>query len=153
MSELPENPEVLAPLVRHLEAAYPEEGCGVILHGPAGHRVVPLENAYEKYKAVDPAAFPRTARTAYYIHPRDWMRVTEEAEEAGEQVVCIVHSHVNVGAYFSEEDHAMAAPGGTPLFPGVAYLVVAVDEGRANAARLYRWQDGAFHERSVELTL
>ncbi len=39
-------PEVLAEAVRHLEACYPEEGCGVVLQGAAGARWVALPNAY-----------------------------------------------------------------------------------------------------------
>src|SRR5207244_3395356 len=85
---------------------------GAVLLGPQGHRIWPLDNAYDRYHAKDPLQFPRTSRTAYRFDPRDWLRVTEEADARGEQVSCIFHSHGDVGAYFSAEDTAMAAPDG-----------------------------------------
>lgn len=145
-------PTDLGLLLRHLEQAAPNEGCGVILTGPGGHTLVPMENAYDRYRAVDPEGFPRTARTAYFFDPREWMRVLARAESEGAVVSCIVHSHVEVGAYFSAEDRAMAAPDGQPLFPGVSYLVVAVDQGRATVARLFWWEGDTFQERDVPLT-
>ena len=35
----PPSAELLAALRTHLERAYPEEGCGVILEGPGGARI------------------------------------------------------------------------------------------------------------------
>jgi proteasome lid subunit RPN8/RPN11 len=139
-------------LIRHLEACYPEEGCGLLLRAPDGSlRARPMANAYERYRALDPATYPRTARTAYLFDSREQLQVWEEAERRGEAVSCIVHSHADAGAYFSAEDRAMAAPDGEPLYPEVSYLVVAVDGGRATAARLYRWEHGDFSESAVPL--
>lgn len=145
-------PDDLGPLLRHLEVAYPKEGCGVILSTPGGHALVPMENAYDRYKAVDPEGFPRSSHTAYFFDPREWMRVLTRADSEGATVSCIVHSHADVGSYFSAEDRAMAAPDGHPLFPGVSYLVVAVDGGRATRANLYWWEGDTFLEREVPLT-
>ncbi|MFL5319696.1 MAG: Mov34/MPN/PAD-1 family protein [Myxococcaceae bacterium] len=149
-SPLPDISE-LGPLLRHLEACYPNEGCGVILKGPGGFRVVPLENVYDRYHAIDPEQFPRTARTAYLIDPRAWLKLSTEAEGRGEAVSHIVHSHADVGAYFSDEDKAMAAPEGQPLHPGVGYLVVAVNRGRVDNARLFQWASGSYFEVPIEL--
>ncbi len=110
-----------------------------------------MANAYDAYHAKDPLRFPRTSRTAYVFDSRDWLKVCEEADQSGERVGCIFHSHVDVGAYFSAEDRAMAAPDNEPLLPGVAYLVVAVDEGKASAIRLFWWDRGAFQEKSIPL--
>jgi proteasome lid subunit RPN8/RPN11 len=79
------------------------------------------------------------------------LQVYEKADQSGERIGCIFHSHVDVGAYFSAEDRAMAAPDNVPLHPGVAYLVVAVDEGKASAIRLFWWDRGAFQEKSIPL--
>lgn len=145
-------PVDLSPILRHLEAAYPNEGCGLVLRAPDGTlRVRPMRNAYDRYHAVDPQTYPRTSRTAYLFDGKEQLEVGREADARGESVACIFHSHADVGAYFSEEDAAMAAPDGEPLHPGVVYLVVAVDQGRATAAKLYRWQDGAFVEDPVGL--
>ncbi|HZH04765.1 MAG TPA: M67 family metallopeptidase [Myxococcaceae bacterium] len=141
-------PKDLTEMKRHLEAAYPDEGCGLILRGPGPDelRVRPMRNVYDRYHAQDPERFPRTSRTAYLFDPREWMQVTEEAEVVGAQVACIFHSHGDVGAYFSDEDKAMAAPDGEPLFPEVSYLVVAVDAGKVTGAKLFAWNGRCFEE-------
>ena len=136
-------------LYRHLEAAYPNEGCGVILNGPNGYRVLPLENVYDRYHKVDPEQFPRSARTAYLIDPKAWLKISRECEQTGDQIVVIIHSHADVGAYFSDEDKAMAAPNGQPLHPGVDYLVVAVNDAKAEGAKLFRFKNGEFEEENV----
>lgn len=138
-------------IFRHLEAAYPNEGCGVILEGPNGMRVVPLDNVYDKYHRVDPEQFPRTQRTAYLIDPKAWLQLSRESEAKGERVVVIIHSHADVGAYFSAEDKAMAAPNGEPLHPGVEYLVVAVNNARVEAAKLFNFEKGEFKEVFVSV--
>lgn len=146
----PVLPDDLTAVLRHVAVAYPNEGCGLILRDRAGTFTVrPMANAYDRYHAVDPDTFPRTSRTAYFFDPKEWLAVSQQAETAGDQIACIFHSHVDVGAYFSAEDRAMAAPEGQPLHPGVSYLVVAVDAGKATTARLYWWQEGEFQEINV----
>jgi proteasome lid subunit RPN8/RPN11 len=144
-------PQDLSAVFTHLASCYPNEGCGVIIHGARGWRVRPMENAYDRYHARDPVGFPRTARTAYFFDPREWLAVSEETDRNGERVTCIFHSHADVGAYFSAEDAAMAAPEGEPLMPGVAYLVVAVDGGTVTDARIFRWNDGDFPGTQVAM--
>ena len=62
------------------------------------------------------------------------------AEDAGGRLWGIVHSHPDVGAYFSSEDREMAMGGGAePLWPGVAYLVVSVRQGAVDGLRIYTW--------------
>jgi proteasome lid subunit RPN8/RPN11 len=141
----------LSEVIRHLESTYPHEGCGVILAaGPEGpFRVHPLPNAYDRYHAADPVRFPRTSRTAYLFEPRDWLALLQEADARGEHVACVFHSHVNGIADFSAEDRSQALAGGLPLLPGVSYLVVAVVDGRASEARLFRWVEGEFRDRLV----
>lgn len=147
----PELPAELGPVLRHLEATYPEEGCGVLLRRGAAWRVRPLENAYARHHAVDPARFPRSARTAFLFEPREWLGVCLEAEASGEDVACVFHSHPDGAAHLSAEDRAWAAPEGEPLLPGTSYLVVSVLGGRARAAKLFWWEAGAWAERGVRV--
>ncbi|HLL54367.1 MAG TPA: M67 family metallopeptidase [Myxococcaceae bacterium] len=147
----PELPQELGEVLRHLEACYPNEGCGLILRGPRGWTVRPMANVYDRYHAKDPERFPRTSRTAYLFDPKEWLAVSEQADREGVQVVCVFHSHADVGAYFSQEDREMAAPDGEAVLPGVSYLVVAVDGGKASAAKLFWWADNNFHEAPVSL--
>jgi proteasome lid subunit RPN8/RPN11 len=147
----PELPTEWSVVLRHLESTYPNEGCGVILRGPEGWRAVPLKNDYDRYKAVDPEGFPRTSRTAYFFNPKEFLQVTQEAEKRGEQVAIIFHSHGDVGAYFSAEDKAMAAPEGEPLHPGMTYVVCAVNGGKAEVLKAFWWEGGDFQEVAVPL--
>ncbi len=151
VTDAPALPADLTPILKHLEAAYPNEGCGLIFSGPNGLRIRPMQNAYDKYHRVDPERFPRTSRTAYLFDPKEDLIVQREAESTGERVHCVFHSHGDVGAYFSQEDRAMAAPDGEPLLPGVCYLVVAVDQGKSTAAKLFVWEGGDFREFPVRI--
>lgn len=122
---------------RHLEAAYPHEGCGVILQagtdGPC--RVRPLANVS-----------PRPA-TAYAFSSKEWLAVCIEADARGERVVCVFHSHVDAPPVFSREDHVQAAPAGQPLLPGVSYLIGSVHRGCVLWVREYEWRGDIFRAR------
>ncbi len=146
----PELPHDLSPVVRHLEAAYPSEGCGLILRGPEGWRIRPMENAWDRYHAQDPAQYPGSSRTAYLLDPKGFLRELTELAARGEELACIFHSHPDTGAYFSALDRAQAAPFGQPLFPETSWLVVSVAGGRACAARLFWWKDGDFAEAPMD---
>ena len=126
-------------VVRHLEAAYPHEGCGVILRaGDAGpERVRPLRNVS-----------PRP-RTAYAFSPEEWLAVCMEADARGERVVCVFHSHVDAPATFSPEDRSRAAPEGFPLLPGVSYLIGSVHRGCVVWVSEYGWQGDDFRLREL----
>ncbi|WP_255654321.1 Mov34/MPN/PAD-1 family protein [Corallococcus sp. EGB] len=136
-------PEVLAEMLRHLEAAWPLEGCGVILRSGDGEgdcwRVVPLPNTSP------------TPRVAYAFAPEAWLQVCLDADARKEAVVCVFHSHVDAPAVFSAEDRHQAAPSGIPLLPRVSYVVVAIRGGRAASASRSLWSAGGF--QSVPLAL
>jgi proteasome lid subunit RPN8/RPN11 len=108
---LPER--LVAELYAHCEAAYPEEGCGILVgppDGPLASRVHPCANIQNRLHAEDPAGHPRDARTAYRIDPRDLFDLTHRLRDEGLQMKAIFHSHADVGAYFSDEDQRQAAP-------------------------------------------
>lgn len=139
------TPEILTGLVQWLEDAYPSEGCGLILENEQGRwRFHECENVADRYHKVDPVTFPRTSREFYMIDPREFMR----AEDRGEKVAVIVHSHPDVGDYFSPEDIAAALmPRSSeeeklePIYPGTDYLVVSVRKAKADGASLFRFDD------------
>ncbi|CAM3512782.1 Mov34/MPN/PAD-1 family protein [Corallococcus soli] len=138
-------PEVVARMIHHLEAAWPQEGCGVILQGAGGageegaFRVVPLPN-------VAP-----TPRVAYAFAPDAWLQVCLEADARRETLVCVFHSHVDTAATFSAEDRRRAAPAGIPLLPCVSYEVIAIHGGRATSAARFVWRDGDFQGVPIRL--
>ena len=114
----------------------PEECCGFLI-GPrdsAGvDEVRRCVNEQNRYHALDPERFPRTARIAYYLGGRD-LRFLMQSIETPRPVKIIYHSHIDVGSYFSAED-IRAALGresddtAEPLYP--------VDH--IGGAKLFRW--------------
>lgn len=146
-------PDDLSGLVELLEAAYPNEGCGLILRGPGGFRIEPIDNAYDRLHAVDPAAFPRSARTAYAFDSAQWLEASLEADRRGETVACVYHSHCDARAAFSAEDRLRAAPDGAPLLPGALYLVLAIEKGAFAEARVCWWSRGDFKEADFPMGL
>ena len=120
--------------------SYPDEGCGLILQTGDDFRFLACDNLANKYHAVDPQTYPRTARTFYIIDPMEFVR----AEDRGERVAVIVHSHADVGDYFSDEDIAGALMPRfdpdepiEPAHPGADFLVVSVREAGPDHATLF----------------
>ena len=142
---------VLGELIRHLAGTLPDEGCAVLVGREDRVRVVPMHNAQAAHHARDPAAFPRTARTAFSFDPRAWLAVLRDTDRAGERVLAIAHSHPEGASGLSAEDRRQAAPDGQPLWPGVAYLVVAFEGGRPRSGRWAVWADGDFLETACPL--
>lgn len=141
--------EVLADLDAHAAAEYPNESCG-FLTGPAADarrvdRGVRAANLADKYHRADPETFPRTAKTFFIIDPRLIYTTFEQGAKAGQPVKVIYHSHCDVGAYFSSEDQAAAAPDGVLSYP-VAFLVTSVRDGVVDDHKLFTYRDGAWLE-------
>lgn len=131
-------------LIEWLEQHYPDEGCGLVVESKEGFRFVECENLANRYHELDPDTYPRTAETFYIINPMEFSK----AEKRGETVRFIVHSHADVGDYFSDEDVAGALlprldPDDVrePSYPGVGYLVVSVRDGVADHATLFEFDD------------
>jgi proteasome lid subunit RPN8/RPN11 len=133
--------ELLAEIYAHARESYPEECCGFIFDG----EVRRVTNRQNELHARDPERFPRDARTAYNMGPRD-IRVLEDSLKTAQPVRAIYHSHCNVGAYFSAEDKRAATWDGEPLFANVDYLVVDVQQEGVLGAKLFRFKDGDFVE-------
>ena len=138
-------PEVLEKIRSQAERDYPGETCGILIGRKTRpeevNGVYPCRNVQDEYHAQDPAGFPRTSRTAYFIDPRDLLKIQKEARQRGCEFRVIYHSHVDAGAYFSEEDERTALSEGRPAYPGVSYLVVSVKGGRAGEMSLFSWDE------------
>ena len=126
-------------IAAHLRACYPAEGCGLIFEDAGGGlRFAPIANIAGSAQALSTSR--RTGRDGYLMEPKALLSALDAAERAGGRLYAIVHSHPDVGAYFSREDRDMAMGGvDEPLWPGVRYLVVSVRSGSVDAARLYTW--------------
>jgi len=130
----------------HAEGArtYPEEACGVLSGPEDGDGLTefhPMENIINQMHAEDPERYPRTAARAYYMDPAEMMRLDKSLKKEGRRIKVIFHSHVDVGAYFSEEDITRALWAGEPIWPGVGYLVCNIKNGEGEAAIMAQFDE------------
>ena len=144
MSGDPLSADVLKSLWGHAETGYPEEICGFLVEGPGGITVRPAENRQNALHAEDPEHFPRDARTAYNLGPKDLFYLDRHLS-GDERVTAIYHSHCDVGAYFSDEDQRAALFDGEPLYT-VDYVVIDVRADGARQAKRFRWDGQTFAE-------
>jgi len=131
---------LLPELCLHAQRTWPAECCGLLLEDARGSlRFEPIENvAGSKLAQVNSQ---RSQRDGYVMDPKALLAALAQVEASGGRLSGIVHSHPEVGAYFSREDREMALGGGDePLWPGVQYLVISVRQGKADEARLYSWE-------------
>jgi proteasome lid subunit RPN8/RPN11 len=130
---------------------YPHESCGVIMRRGAERKLLRCRNAQNELHARDPQRYPRDARTAYYIDPKDLLRIGD-LEREGFDVDVIYHSHIEAGAYFSETDRRQALVGGQPAYPAAVYVVTSVVAGQVDAMAAFRWDAERRDFVSVELS-
>lgn len=136
---------VLATVHGEAVAAYgrDEECCG-LLAGPseewaAVDEAVPLVNRANKLHALDPEAYPRTGRMYFDIDPLRFKREVEARAAQGRPVKVLYHSHLDVGAYFSETDAAATMAGGAEPTYDLVYLVVSVRQHQVDDTKLFAW--------------
>ncbi|CAN5312295.1 Mov34/MPN/PAD-1 family protein [soil metagenome] len=127
-----------------------EESCG-LLTGPASDArlidaIAPLKNRANALHALDPATYPRTAREYFDADPLKVARAIEAGAAAAQPVKVLYHSHLDVGAYFSETDAEAATMGGDAPTHEVCYLVTSVRSGGVDDRKLFVWDGGKFVE-------
>ena len=144
---------LLDPIAAECNSRYPAEACGLLLADKTGRlKFVAIPNIAGSSAAADTSS--RTGRDGYVMDPARLVAELEAADSSGGSLAGIVHSHPDVGAYFSREDREMALGGGdSPLWPGVEYLVMSCRAGACDDARLYRWSDADrdFQEERIPL--
>lgn len=135
----PDN--LLQQIFQECERAYPEEACGFVSGEESPASIIVCKNIQNELHVADPVRYPRNATTAYTIDPKEMERIQKEVQTSGKKLLAIFHSHPEHGVYFSEEDRAMAAPWGEPLFP-MSYLVISVYKGKVALASEFYWDLG-----------
>ena len=138
--------EVVARIAGLCQADPEREVCGFLVRRQGELKVVPVANAADRYHAVDPVRFPRTSRDSYLMEPKEQLRVHRELAESGGEIAAIWHSHVEVGAYFSDKDRADAVFEGQPTVPGAEYLVLSVRGGRVTEVKRFGWDGKGYAE-------
>jgi proteasome lid subunit RPN8/RPN11 len=128
-------------IYRHGEAAYPEEGAGLLLGTADGQRkqvkaILSLSNARE-----DSARHNR-----YLLTPQDYLHGEQEAARLGLDVLGVFHSHPDHPNQPSEFDREWA-------MPWFSYLITSVQAGTAAGSRSWLLSDDRqdFSEEQIEV--
>jgi proteasome lid subunit RPN8/RPN11 len=138
---------------RHALESYPRECCGAVLFGDDGETVRPIANIQDQLHADDPIQYPRDARTAYFMDPKQLFEVLREADETKRSLRILYHSHPEHGAYFSDEDRARALAWDEPAYPDTGYLIVSVVGGVVKDRLAVVWNPERREFTPAELTL
>jgi len=144
------TPEALAEIYAHARREYPKECCGMVF-GPRSDAVADqakaCANIQDQLHAEDPAMHTRDARTAYNLGAADLFAL-QKSLRGDAPVKVVYHSHVEVGAYFSDTDQAAARMDDEPTYP-VEYLVVDIKADGPHGAAQFAWD--ADLEKYVEV--
>jgi proteasome lid subunit RPN8/RPN11 len=135
------SPEILAAIRAGGEAAYPEEGAGLLLGRDADGRRVALAVFHLPNAREDAARHNR-----YLITPRDMLRGEQEALRQGLDVIGVFHSHPDHPDQPSEFDREWA-------LPWYSYVITSVRQGQAVSSRSWRLRDdrAAFTEEAITI--
>lgn len=130
---------------REATAAYArdEESCGLLVGPAVGllvDELVAMQNRAAKLHALDPVTYPRTARTYFDIDPLKFQKAVARGDDEGRPVKVLYHSHLDVGAYFSDTDAAATTMGGVEPAYDLAYLVTSVMKGTVAGRALFVWE-------------
>ncbi len=123
------------------EAAYPEEGAGLLLGRADGSRrevlaTVSFSNAREE-----------TARhNRYLITPQDMLRGEQQAARLGLDVIGVFHSHPDHPNRPSAFDREWA-------LPWFSYVITAIEAGRAVESRSWQLNDDRSEFMEEEISL
>ncbi len=131
---------LLAEVFAHARECYPEECCGLMLGPPQGEpeRVVRCTNVQNTRFSKGESHLD--AAHGFWIDEQELQHALLSAEERGEILRVIYHSHVNTEAYLSHTDvEASLGTDGAPLWSGVAQLVVSVGDHRVKDAAVFKW--------------
>jgi len=126
-------------------AEYPNECCGWVIQKADGSQSYTVsKNLQEKYHKFDPEAYPRSPREAFIPEMK---KLQDELDDlsGGDSLFSIVHSHIDVAAYFSAEDKLQMSDPVTkkPIYNADNYLVVSVQEGKIHSHAVFSFDEDA----------
>ncbi len=129
----------------HGAAAYPYEGCGLLLGTVENGRnvvtaVCPLPNMWPDEEE---------KRVRFRIAPEDWRDAELEALAEGVDIVGIFHSHPDHPPVASPRDLAWAS------WPGYSYLITEIRDGQPLGSRSWQLAEdrSGFIEEQVQIEL
>jgi proteasome lid subunit RPN8/RPN11 len=132
---------IMGQIQAHGEANYPLEGAGLLLGRTSdAHRTVlevePLANQFDRDQQ----------QRRYSLDPLELMRVEDEADERGLEVLGVFHSHPDHPAVPSAYDLEWS-------MPFYSYLITSIAGGRATETRSWRLAENRtrFEEEAIIL--
>ena len=120
-------------MVEHGLAAFPNEACG-LLAGKEGRPV--------KFFAL---ANRDASPVSYRLDPKEQLKVFDEIDDEGWDLLGIFHTHTHSEAYPSETDLRQA------FYPEAHYLVMSLSDRGAPVLRGFRIGDGGVDEEEVAI--
>jgi [CysO sulfur-carrier protein]-S-L-cysteine hydrolase len=140
-------------IIKQAEGEFPYECCGFIIGDRDREEIRPITNIQNRMHAEDPAVFPRDARTAFLMEPKEHLAVLNEIDDRELTVKIVYHSHPDHDAYFSATDRAQACSfdPSEPDYPATAHLVMSVRSGKFVRAATFVWD--ALKKEFVEAPL
>lgn len=111
-------------MVRHAEATFPSECCGVMIGSIDGdHKIVTEARALEN-------VYTGGQEDRYEIRPADLLNCDREARKLGLDVIGIFHSHPDCAAYFSKTDLENSCP-------WYSFVVLSIAKGKFDHANSF----------------
>lgn len=134
--------DLLDQIHTHGQAAYPEEGAGLLLGSLESEHTV-VRQLYILPNAREDAA----RHNRYLLTPQDYLRGEVEAARLGMDVVGVFHSHPDHPNRPSEFDREWA-------LPGLSYLITSVEVGKATGSRSWMLSEERekFNEQEIRIS-
>jgi proteasome lid subunit RPN8/RPN11 len=128
-----------ATIVGHCYDGLPHEACGLLI-GPLGGDGTPTGAITRAW----PCRNEAESAMIYTVDGRDFLKASRAAEETGDEIVGVWHSHTHSDPYPSVTDVRQAVD------PAWWYVIVSLRD-EAPMLRAYRIADGSISEGRVEL--
>lgn len=143
-------------IIAQAERDFPDETCGFIIGDGRAFEVRPITNIQNAKHRADPAAFPRDARTAFLMEPKEHLAVLNEVDQRKLELTAVFHSHPDHDAYFSATDRASAClfDPTEPDYPATFHIVMSIRAGKFARAAAFGWDATAkdFIEQALRMT-
>ena len=131
-------------IIAQAEREFPYECCGFVIGNETIEDVRPITNIQNPQHAQDPSGFPRDARTAFLMDPKEHLAVMREIDDRKLALKIVYHSHPDHEAYFSLTDRRQACSFDPdyPDYPETAYVVISIMGGKFHRAAAFVWASG-----------
>ena len=142
-------------IIAQAEREFPFECCGFVIGTDATEELRMITNIQNAQHAMDPGAFPRDARTAFLMDPKEHLAVMREIDDRKLALKIVYHSHPDHEAYFSPTDRRQACSFDPdyPDYPETVYVVLSVMGGKFNRAAAFDWDSERKEFVETKLTI